>query len=151
MCSRAQSSCGDAADVEIPRRRATPRPRRGDSTGSRRCRGRDGPDLSRRRFYGHVEPGAFDCRVAKAALVWCESKQGYPRYQAPGNTCAGHGEGIASLNTEAAQLWLCPAGAAAADCETTSDDTTHVTVCDAWASDGAREKFVDEAVRLSTW
>merc|ERR1711865_665207 len=43
-------------------------------------------------FYYALEPSAFVCRTAYAQLVWCESEVGYPRYQAPNNTCAAHGK-----------------------------------------------------------
>eukprot|EP00408_Alexandrium_pacificum_P056818 CAMPEP_0171176276 /NCGR_PEP_ID=MMETSP0790-20130122/11653_1 /TAXON_ID=2925 /ORGANISM="Alexandrium catenella, Strain OF101" /LENGTH=553 /DNA_ID=CAMNT_0011641163 /DNA_START=47 /DNA_END=1706 /DNA_ORIENTATION=- len=112
-------------------------------------------------FYLALEPSAFKCHEAKAALVWCESKAGFSRFHGPSrsdggeNSCVDHaviGDGsgkkpFPSMAAEAAQLWLCTDKDD--DCATPKVEAAPVTVCDEWSSESAKQKFLKEALEYA--
>lgn len=81
-------------------------------------------------IYYAVNPAAFVCAGAAATIVPCA---GDPYHDADHNACPGHGpKQQHSLDKEASQLWLDPAGT-----------PQRVKVCTAYASPGAKASFLD--------
>jgi pyrimidine-specific ribonucleoside hydrolase len=81
-------------------------------------------------IYYAANPAAFACTGAAATVVACE---GAPYHDASPNHCPGHGPGQKhSLDKEASQLWLDPAGT-----------PQRVKVCTAYASAASKASFLD--------
>jgi pyrimidine-specific ribonucleoside hydrolase len=81
-------------------------------------------------IYFAVNPAAFVCAAAAPTVVPCA---GTPYHNADPNRCPGHGPGQKhSLDKEASQLWLDPAGT-----------PKRVKVCTAYASPASKASFLD--------
>jgi pyrimidine-specific ribonucleoside hydrolase len=80
-------------------------------------------------YYG-AQPAAFVCTGAAAKIVPCA---GSPYHNAAANACPGHGPNQGhSLDKEASQLWLDPAGS-----------PQRAKVCTAYASPAGKASFLD--------
>lgn len=123
-------------------------------------------------FYQALQPNAFTCGPAKAAVLWCESDQVHCRFMAPSktggnNTCAGHPVAapqypvltaqdsacpIGAFATEAGQLWYCPNGKQTECVPDLPDvDAYDVTVCTEWASEQDVVNFKRELLAEGFW
>lgn len=81
-------------------------------------------------IYYAMRPEAFACEMAGYELVSCPSA---PYHDDEDNVCAGHGsDQPTSLDKESAQLWASP-----------DTSPARLTYCGAYASDGAREGFLE--------